>query len=815
MSINKISKSIVSVVLCITLILSSMKYVAAEDKADKIPEGYTPIYSISDLVAVNNDSSGKYILMNDIDLTEATAKGGSLDTGNGWTPLNEFSGTFDGNGHRIKGMHIYGDFDANNRNIGLFSYIGYGAEVTDLGIVDVDIDISIKDIYSDRYVGALAGYSNGYHDSCSISKCFTTGTIKVSESDIDSLYVGGLIGNVSGEYYYFYMHDSYSTVNIYLENNSYQSSSYAGGLVGSDDSSARIERAFSTGDVSDNSGSGLISCRSVNGDVSGNTENIYYLKKGENTDEYAKPLTAAQFTDLNYFEDFDKSVWVVDPYSPLNHPELISCRELNVTKLEMIKSPTKSVYNQGDSFDISGAQVKVTYENGIAQNIAATMDMVEGYDSSKIGKQKVSLNYGGQTVTFDVEVKENPVQSVSISSDSNTVQKGSTLQLNAAVLPENASDKKLTWTVESKGGVVTVSDTGLVTGIEPGECTVTAKSANGVSGSIDLKVLVPIVLLVFDNNSIDLNVNTSAKLGITISPIDTNEKITWSSSDASIATVSEGGDVTGLRGGQVTITAASESGKSATCQVNVKQDISSFNIVGLYDQAYNGSSFTPEFQVTDGYNVLRNMIDYSVTYTNNIHVGTATVTVTGTGCFTGQITKNFQITGTEPAAYNGQSEKCNLNKSELNMYMGKKSKLVLNGASGDVKWSTSNKKIAIVNSSGVVTIKGAGKAKITASYGGQTYTCAVTGKSKFSKGSFSDKYSTYKIISIKENKARITIRKWGEKYTKLFTLSADGSKAKCTFKCKKGKKHVITVTSVNNGKSINSSDKSKCKYKLS
>lgn len=76
-----------------------------------VPEGYEPISSADQLNGIRNNLSGKYILTEDIDLTEYTKEGGIFDTGNGWTPINNFTGTFDGNEHRIIGMHIYGDLD--------------------------------------------------------------------------------------------------------------------------------------------------------------------------------------------------------------------------------------------------------------------------------------------------------------------------------------------------------------------------------------------------------------------------------------------------------------------------------------------------------------------------------------------------------------------------------------------------------------------------------------------------------------------------------------------------------------------------------
>ena len=40
----------------------------------KVPSGYTGIYNIDDLAGIENNPLGKYILMNDIDMTEVTKK---------------------------------------------------------------------------------------------------------------------------------------------------------------------------------------------------------------------------------------------------------------------------------------------------------------------------------------------------------------------------------------------------------------------------------------------------------------------------------------------------------------------------------------------------------------------------------------------------------------------------------------------------------------------------------------------------------------------------------------------------------------------
>ena len=58
---------------------------------------------------------------------------------------------------------------------------------------------------------------------------------------------------------------------------------------------------------------------------------------------------------------------------------------------------------------------------------------------------------------------------------------------------------------------------------------------------------------------------------------------------------------------------------------------------------YDGTSKRPSVTVMDGSTTLTNGTDYSVSYSNNIYAGTATVRITGTGNYSGTITKTFTI----------------------------------------------------------------------------------------------------------------------------------------------------------------------------
>ena len=61
-------------------------------------------------------------------------------------------------------------------------------------------------------------------------------------------------------------------------------------------------------------------------------------------------------------------------------------------------------------------------------------------------------------------------------------------------------------------------------------------------------------------------------------------------------------------------------------------------------QPYTGSAIEPEVTVMDGETTLTLGTDYEVSYSNNTNVGTATVTITGKGNYSGTVKKTFTIT---------------------------------------------------------------------------------------------------------------------------------------------------------------------------
>lgn len=99
----------------------------------------------------------------------------------------------------------------------------------------------------------------------------------------------------------------------------------------------------------------------------------------------------------------------------------------------------------------------------------------------------------------------------------------------------------------------------------------------------------------------------------------------------------------------------------------VTRSISNAKIDGLAPKTYTGKAQTQSLTLTYNGATLKNGVDYTISYKDNLKAGTASVTITGMGNFTGTVTKKFiinprvissaKIVGLAPKTYNGQEQK--------------------------------------------------------------------------------------------------------------------------------------------------------------
>ena len=139
----------------------------------------------------------------------------------------------------------------------------------------------------------------------------------------------------------------------------------------------------------------------------------------------------------------------------------------------------------------------------------------------------------------------------------------------------SSSDKKIA-TVKASGKTVKV--TAVKKGSAKVTVKVTAKKA-GKAVSKTLKANVKVVGAGLKFTSDAAEVNTGATLALSVKKVPSTAKITYTSSDTAVATVSEDGVVTGVKAGKVTITAESDYGKKVTKEITVADTVAKLSAV--------------------------------------------------------------------------------------------------------------------------------------------------------------------------------------------------------------------------------------------
>lgn len=234
--------------------------------------------------------------------------------------------------------------------------------------------------------------------------------------------------------------------------------------------------------------------------------------------------------------------------------------------------------------------------------------------------------YSGSGIyrTLKVVVSNTMVQaeSINITSESQEVYAGETLQLTASILPENSTYKTVKWT-SSDESIATVDANGIVTGVVNdnvnANVTITATSLDGsnVTGSINLtvkQIVQPQSVTIDQTYSADNYLfaiaDKKVTLGFTTEPEEcTLSLIEWKSSDETIATVENGVVTFNQSGifGDVTITATCpETGNSSEIKLHLEEGLirelfKDENNITWYDakQSGNGTSTSTEWH--DGY----------------------------------------------------------------------------------------------------------------------------------------------------------------------------------------------------------------------
>ena len=334
-----------------------------------------------------------------------------------------------------------------------------------------------------------------------------------------------------------------------------------------------------------------------------------------------------------------------------------------------------------------------------------------------------------------------------INPSSTSIKAGDTVTLTVTKSPAN-SDETITWS-SADTSIATVDQNGKVTGIKAGSSTVIyAKSSRT---NMSATCIVNVTASTTTATNVTLNQTTASieigsyiNLKATITPANTSETITWSSSTPSVASVDQNGKVTGVAMGIAIITATTSSGKTATCQVTVtaatvKNVTVSVSLSATGDlsssKTYTATlKFSPALSASDMADFLYaidsdapNIVDATNDYVTNsftVIVGDDGVATLTPYVYTGKTNINFTFVPTTVSVSSPSADIKNpitaisltVATGSTSMNVGDKMGLAVQVTPADhddkCYWSTSDASVATVNE-GVVTAVGVGTAKIT------------------------------------------------------------------------------------------------------
>ena len=178
--------------------------------------------------------------------------------------------------------------------------------------------------------------------------------------------------------------------------------------------------------------------------------------------------------------------------------------------------------------------------------------------------------------TYVTEIPKAQIEKIEVNLDNTTLQKGERKKLNVTIYPEEAKSNKVIYT-SSNPNVLTVDDKGYVTAIRSGNATITVKAEeNDVQSKIELNVHTAVRGVQIDQKEIYMQIDDTFKINAYVEPEDANNKnIKYQTSNNSIASVDEQGNITAHAIGEVTISAISEENVNAKseCKVTVVREM--------------------------------------------------------------------------------------------------------------------------------------------------------------------------------------------------------------------------------------------------
>ena len=359
----------------------------------------------------------------------------------------------------------------------------------------------------------------------------------------------------------------------------------------------------------------------------------------------------------------------------------------------------------------------------------ATPDEITTEPSSPTTESSTIESSTEPTTTETTEVK---VSSIKLNATSKTLYNGKSTTLKATVFPINATNKRLTWK-SSNTKVATVDKNGKVKALKVGNAIITATSTDGsnVSAQCKIKVVQRVTKIKLNKSIINLSKkDKTAKLKATVLPNNAyNKSVTWKANNTKVVTVDKKGKIKATTNkGATYVNAIAKDGskKKAKLLVVVGPKVKKITL-NKTSVTLNRGAKNRTFQLKKAIKNKNATYKGVSWYSSNKNVAT----VDNNGKVT--VLKKGTVTITAKAKDgSNKSAKCKFTVKQLvtklsynnkkqvkEVYKNKTMKFAVtvtpsNANNKGLTYSSSNKKVATVNSKGVVKGIKAGTVTITA-----------------------------------------------------------------------------------------------------
>lgn len=403
-----------------------------------------------------------------------------------------------------------------------------------------------------------------------------------------------------------------------------------------------------------------------------------------------------------------------------------------VTSLEL--DPTDIVIEVGEVFAIdpvfkpsepSNMEVKWTsFDNSVA-----TVNAIGEVEGKTRGTTIITCqSVDGGFKAFCMVTVIDPELMITVTPDNYRLGYGKTYTLKATVTSHGKpiEGMDLIWSSDDES-ICTVDEYGRIYGQDFGDAEITVAIDNDnydVSATCDVRVVREVTSIKLNHTVLTIIKGHQASIIADVQPTNaTYRDVIFSSEDEDIATIDEDGLITAVEVGNVWVWAKAKdnSGKSARCYVTVMDPIPATGI-----------------NVADKKVVLipgeKKLMNYTIKPTNSTDDVTWTsgeesiATVDGTGLITAHRTGTTTVTAMTTSGKTAEIEVIVLglsrNSLEMPVYT-QYSRLMVDGATGTVRWDVEDTTICEVNN-GVITARKVGTTYVSATVNGRTLKCKIT-----------------------------------------------------------------------------------------